>query len=95
MSPIATPTSPMQGTRLNNGWHDYEAVSPGDYWLPDPLKPGEWWFRDPFGSFGRVTTHKVVVHPSGTITVTPSIAPRPEDPPGTFHGWLTEGVWTW
>lgn len=95
MTVNANPTSPFPGRRIENGWHEYEAVSPGDYWQPENAAEGEWWFRDPFGSFGRVTTHTVTVHPNGTITVRPSIAPRPDDPPGSFHGWLTEGVWTW
>lgn len=94
-TPETDRSSPMQGTRLNDGPHDYAEVNPGDYWLPEPSRPGEWWFRDPFGWFGRVTTHRVTVHDNGTITVKPSIAPRPDDPPGSFHGWLTEGVWTW
>lgn len=31
----------------------------------------------------------------GTVTVSPSIAPRDGAEPGAFHGWLQRGVWTW
>lgn len=83
----------MQGRRLPDDHFGYD-VEPGDYWLPKD-RPGEVWFRDPFGSIGRTSSHAVEVHEDGSVTVKPSIAPRPDDPPGSFHGWLTKGVWTW
>jgi hypothetical protein len=87
--------STLQGRRLTEWDFDYALIQPGDYWRPPNRPDGEWWFKDPFGRLGRVSTHKVEVHEDGTITVTPSIAPRPDDPPGSFHGFLTKGVWTW
>ncbi len=51
-----------------------------------------WWFIvDPRGEIGRIETHTVVEHEDGTVTVSPSIAPRP----GTdgWHGYLERGIW--
>lgn len=58
--------------------------SPGDYWKePD----GTWSCCTPDGIPGSISTHKVIEHEDGTITVEPSIVSN------KWHGWLERGEW--
>lgn len=68
---------------------------PGEYAMVQRGDHRELFIVDPLGHAGRCSTHTITEEPDGTITVQPSIAPRPDDPPDSFHGWLTKGVWTW
>lgn len=50
-----------------------------------------WYVRDPLGDVCTIRdNHRVVEHPDGTITVTPSII----NPNGSYHGFLRAGVWS-
>lgn len=53
---------------------------------------GLWFVRPPGCHVGTISSHTVVEHEDGTISVTPSIL---LDEPGvaTWHGYLTAGVW--
>jgi Family of unknown function (DUF6527) len=60
-------------------------VTPDHPWM-------HWRVRSPDGVGGRLdpSIHRVTEHEDGTITVSPSIAPRE---PGGWHGFLERGVW--
>lgn len=76
--------------RPHSGWKDWQAGQPGDYMKVLDGERASWWVMDPAGSIGRLTTHTVVEHEDGTITVSPSIL----DPSaGGWHGYLERGVW--
>jgi hypothetical protein len=86
----------LLGRRLPDGEH-LDDAEPGDYWFHDgaPDEGRVLWIRDPFGMFGRCPLHTVTENPDGTVTVMPSIL---NDRPGTggqFHGFVTNGWWTW
>lgn len=100
----------LQGRRLPDvdwmlrspGWAEWERYEPGTYvrviGAPEILgcATGEcWYIVNPNGRAARLgKDHHVEIHEDGTITVSPSIAPRDDDPPGTYHGWLQRGVWS-
>lgn len=84
---------------------------PGGFQLLQPCQYGKWtdgtWYGcTPNGEGCNLAAHKVVEHPDGSITVTPSIevsilvGPPPKQPPDTrqkkvlWHGFLTHGVWS-
>ena len=84
----------MQGRRLSDSVDHIGDAEPGDYWFYEG-GPGEGrvlWIRDPMGMFGRCAKHEVTENDDGTVTVRPSIL---DGGRGEFHGWLTDGRWTW
>lgn len=81
----------MQGRHVADNT-DARQAKPGDYWWNDWTGKRELWFRDPHGDAGRVTTHTVEEHDDGTVSVAPSIAPKPGE--DGYHGLLTQGVWS-
>lgn len=89
----------MQGRRLDIPEDGYEAAArvlkPGDYGR-DPA--GTWFVRPPENAegnsaVGRLTTHRIVEHGDGTITVSPSIHQQYGSGEDLWHGWLERGVW--
>ena len=66
-------------------------AEPGDYGKDED---GLWYCRPPVTglSAGCLSAHQITEHEDGTITVTPSILIT--DGRGTWHGYLTHGVWS-
>jgi len=81
----------MQGRRLpDDSW----ILAPGDYVKVD----GVWHLRAPLNMSGKsyvgtLSTHTVVEHEDGTITVSPSILQQWGDGEMIWHGFLEHGVW--
>jgi len=71
--------------------------APGDY--GKDLRTGAWWVRPPRNAdgralVGRLTSHQVLEHGDGTITVSPSILWEYGSGESLWHGWLQRGEWT-
>ena len=83
----------MTGRRLPNADYPHEVESqmePGDY---AKVCQGQLWCcRAPNGDQGcvRSTSHKIVEHGDGTITVSPSIQFMTGE---GWHGYLERGIW--
>lgn len=72
--------------------HEFE---PGDYgrWERDD---NNWYAETPNGHGANLSSHHVVEHEDGTITVSPSIAVSTTSggiPEQVYHGFLERGVW--
>lgn len=88
---IETVAYPFQGKRVEL------IAQPGGFQLLKPGEYGKWitgkWFGcSPNGHGCNLSSHDVVEHEDGTITVSPSIlinSQREE-----WHGFLRRGVWT-
>jgi hypothetical protein len=77
----------------------YEAAAmrlgPGDFGRD---RAGTWFVRPPQNAegrsiVGRLTTHGVVEHEDGAITVSPSIHQQYGSGETLWHGFLERGVW--
>lgn len=90
----------LQGRRLpdvrfgepSEGWDQWEDRQAGDYMLVQSDGYRMLYFVDPLGHVGSVRTHTITENDDGTITVEPSIAPRPDE--DGWHGFLRAGVWS-
>ena len=84
----------MQGRRLPGIVEAHELL-PGEY---GKSASGRWLVRPPNNADGRsacgaLSTHIVVEHDDGTITVRPSIKQTWGDGEELWHGFLEAGAW--
>lgn len=59
-------------------------------------KDGNWYARCPGGHHGNLSSHTVIEHEDGTISVEPSIlisTSKDRNPVPVWHGYLRHGVW--
>lgn len=78
----------MQGVRIE--WNDGRLMQPGEF----ALAPGDIWYACcPDGRLANLQRHTVIEHDDRTISVTPSIKVSGGGDDGSWHGYLTKGVW--
>lgn len=71
------------GTRIYPDEDGHMYFAEGDY---GRHPNGTWYARPPGSHAGNLSSHEVVEHEDGTITVSPSILMA-------WHGYLERGVW--
>ncbi len=81
----------MIGKRIEN--QDNHIPNPGEYysylWRGQKL----WFGMTPNGLLANISSHNVVEHEDGTITVSPSILVNEGCGEQSWHGFLEMGVW--
>ena len=81
----------MLGTRRPDGTEAHW-LDAGDYSLCE----GSWWCCAPNGARGNLSSHDVVEHDDGTVTVSPSILISDSvngQRRDVYHGYLERGEW--
>jgi hypothetical protein len=80
----------MQGRRVYPNDEGRLLLAQGDYGFAD----GQWWARVPAPGFGmgNLSSHEIMEHEDGTITVSPSI-PCIGHHDKQWHGYLERGIW--
>lgn len=82
----------MQGARVEyrSDWAAGDGPKPGEYWK---TPAGLWAGVTPNGHHCNLARHKVIEHPDGTISVSPSIKNSSRNSEEVWHGYLEHGVW--
>jgi hypothetical protein len=83
----------MQGRRVYDNEEGHLLLAAGDYGFHD----GKWWCRVPeengfHAGMGNLSSHEVIEHEDGTITVSPSILVTGHHD-RQWHGYLERGIW--